>query len=198
MNKIILYICIFLMSISLFSCKKKNDEQVNSSDKAVTEVENLTNVGSGLADEIDDSKIYDLEQGMKMPNVKVETNKGTTFELNKTNKPVLINFWATWCPPCRMEMPGLQSLYEEYGDKVDFVMINLGETRETIEDFLVENEIYTFPIGYDVNDTFGARFGIIGIPTTYIIDKNKVISNYVVGARDEKQFREYLDEVIKK
>ena len=187
-----------LVMTASFSCKKKNTERAVATNKTVNETSGENSVDTGLAEEINDSQIYDLAQGMKMPNVKVETNKGTTFELNKTNKPVFINFWATWCPPCRMEMPGLQSLYEEYRDKVDFVMINLGETRETIEDFLVENELYTFPIGYDVNDTYGLRFGIIGIPTTYIIDKNKVISNYVVGARDEKQFKEYVEEVIKK
>ena len=198
MKRIIICLCMLLVMTASFACKKKNTEQAAATNKTVNETNGENSVDTGLVEEIDDSKIYDLAQGMKMPNVKVETNKGTTFELNKTNKPVFINFWATWCPPCRMEMPGLQSLYEEYRDKVDFVMINLGETRETIEDFLVENELYTFPIGYDVNDTFGARFGIIGIPTTYIIDKNKVISNYVVGARDESQFREYLEEVIKK
>lgn len=198
MKKIIICLCMLLVMTASFSCKKKNTEQAAATNKTVNELAGENSVGTGLAEEINDSQIYDLAQGMKMPNVKVETNKGTTFELNKTNKPVFINFWATWCPPCRMEMPGLQSLYEEYRDKVDFVMINLGETRETIEDFLIENELYTFPIGYDVNDTYGLRFGIIGIPTTYIIDKNKVISNYVVGARDEKQFKEYIEEVIKK
>ena len=198
MKKIIICLCMLLVMTASFSCKKKNTERAAATNKTVNETSGENSVDTGLAEEINDSQIYDLAQGMKMPNVKVETNKGTTFELNKTNKPVFINFWATWCPPCRMEMPGLQSLYEEYRDKVDFVMINLGETRETIEDFLVENELYTFPIGYDVNDTYGLRFGIIGIPTTYIIDKNKVISNYVVGARDEKQFKEYIEEVIEK
>lgn len=197
MRKIIICLCIFLSASSLFSCKKKKTVDVAVDSKVTNESVSSQDVQTDLESE-DDDKIYDLEQGMKMPNVKVETNKGTTFDLSKTKKPVLINFWATWCPPCRIEMPGLQSLYEEYRDKVDFVMINLGETKETIQDFLVENEVYTFPIGYDPTDIYGAKFGIVGIPTTYIIDKDKVISNYIVGARGEEQFREYLEAVIKK
>ena len=77
-------------------------------------------------------------------------------------------------------------------------MVNLGETKETIQDFLVENEVYTFPIGYDEKESYGTKFSIVGIPTTYIIGKDKVLKNYVIGAREEDQFREYLEEVIKK
>ena len=192
MKRILVYISILILIPTLFSCSKKEKslevmvEEISQTDESIE------------VNEVDDKLVYDLEEGMKMPNVKVETNKGVAFDLNKTKKPVLINFWATWCPPCRMEMPGLQNLYEEFGDKVDFIMINLGETKDTIQDFLVENEVYTFPIGYDETDSYGMKFSIVGIPTTYIIGKDKIIKNYIVGARDENQFREYLEEVIKK
>lgn len=191
MKRLLFILSISILLPTLFSCSKKDDNLVVTSTEIKQTDENVE-----LSDN-DDKSVYDLAQGMKMPNVKVETNKGVAFDLNKTKKPVLINFWATWCPPCRMEMPGLQNLYEEFGDKVDFVMINLGETKDTIQDFLVENEVYTFPIGYDETDSYGMKFSIVGIPTTYIIGKDKIIKNYIVGARDEDQFREYLEEVIK-
>lgn len=191
MKRLLAYICILILIPTLFSCSKKD----KSLEAMVDEI-SQTSANAEINDS-EDKLVYDLAQGMKMPNVKVETNKGIAFDLSKTKKPVLINFWATWCPPCRMEMPGLQALYEEFGDKVDFVMINLGETKATIQDFLVENEVYTFPIGYDETDSYGMKFSIVGIPTTCIVGKDKILKNYIVGARSEDQFREYLEEVIK-
>ena len=195
--KKILTCTIFIISVLfVFSCAKKHTEALNnkqSQDAAGT----VRQDDSATKQYKDDDVYFDMVVGMTMPNVKIETNKGVDFDLSKTNKPVLMNFWATWCPPCRMEMPGLQSLYEEYGDKVDFVMINLGETKETIQDFLVENEYYTFPIGYDTNNYYGNKFVMTSIPTTFIIGKDKILRNYIIGARPEEQFREYIEEAIK-
>jgi thiol-disulfide isomerase/thioredoxin len=195
--KKILTCTIFIISVLfVFSCAKKPTEALSnkqSKDAAGT----VRQDDSATKQYKDDDVYFDMVVGMTMPNVKIETNKGVDFDLSKTNKPVLMNFWATWCPPCRMEMPGLQSLYEEYGDKVDFVMINLGETKETIQDFLVENEYYTFPIGYDTNNYYGNKFVMTSIPTTFIIGKDKILRNYIIGARPEEQFREYIEEAIK-
>ena len=194
-KKYLSYIILALFAFLALSCKNKNVEVKNNEVVDGNKIFDLDQSADSTFKV--DSKIYDLAVGMTMPNVKVDTNKGNVFELSKTTKPVLINFWATWCPPCRMEMPGLQSLYEEYGDRIDFVMINLGETKETIQDFLVENEIYTFPIGYDEANNYGDMFSIMAIPTTYIVGKDKVIKNYVIGAREEKQFKEYIEELLK-
>ena len=193
MKRNIILVCILVFMVFVFSCKNNDISNVNNA-----ELNDTTASQDNVQLKDDTNQVYDLEEGMTMPDVKVETNKGTTFDLNTNEKPVLINFWATWCPPCRMEMPGLQSLYEEYRDKIDFVMINLGETKETIQDFLVENEVYTFPIGYDMEGIYGLKFNIAAIPTTIIVGEDKVIKNYIVGARDESQFKEYLEAVIKK
>ena len=93
-------------------------------------------------------------------------------------------------------MPGLQELYEEYGNKIEFIMINEGETKEVIDNFLVENEFYTFPIGYDIDNIYGFQFNIIGIPTTIIVGRDKKIKNYVVGSREKSQFKEYIETAI--
>lgn len=185
MLKRILFFTLF--AITLSSCAKTTDvaktelkgENSETTTKSKTDLQN-----------------YDLAEGMDMPNVVLETNKGTTFELSKTDKPVLINFWATWCPPCRAEMPGLQNLYEEYGSKIDFVMVDLGESKETVQDFLVENEIYTFPVAYDVDDTYGFKFNITAIPTTFIVGKDKKIKNLIGGMRSEAQYKEFIEKAI--
>lgn len=182
-KKVLLFTCVFAATTMLFACNifnSKNEKEITTS-----QVEN------------DDNVTYDLAENMDMPNIVVDTNKGVKFDLEKTSKPALINFWATWCPPCRTEMPGLQSLYEEFSNEIDFIMVNVGETKETVQDFLVENETYTFPIGYDLDGSYATRFGIVGIPTTFIVGKDKVIKNYVIGAREESQFREYLENIVK-
>ena len=196
MKKILVYTIFIVSVLFAFSCTKKHTEILN--DNSILEAAGANEQKESTVKIYkEDDVIFDMVAGMNMPNVRVETNKGKDFDLSKTNKPVLMNFWATWCPPCRMEMPGLQSLYEEYGDKVDFVMINLGETKETIQDFLVENEYYTFPIGYDTNNYYGNKFVMTSIPTTFIIGKDKILRNYIIGARPEEQFREYIEEAIK-
>ena len=189
MKKIVVLFSLVLFAFSIFSCNNKESALNNESLSG-----DITSEKNATINE--DNMIYDLAEGMTLPNVKVDTNKGNVFDLDKITKPALINFWATWCPPCRMEMPGLQNLYEKYGDKVDFVMINAGETKETIQDFLVENEIYSFPIGYDVEDSYAMKFGIMGIPTTYLVGTDKIIKNYIIGARSEEQFEEYIKNLI--
>lgn len=181
MKKIIIFAMMFLLLISS-SCKK-NSSLANSEGVENT-VENNYNTN------------YNLREGIEMPNVVAQTNKDETFDLSSIDKPALINFWATWCPPCREEMPSLQSLYEEYGDRIEFVMINEGESKEAIQDFLVENEFYTFPIGYDEENIYALKFNLIGIPTTCIVGKDKKIKNYIVGGRPKEQFREYIEKAI--
>lgn len=186
MKRLIITMLFIVVIFLSFACTKKNseiafDENINQTERETTK----------------ESTNFDLSEGMEMPNVVVDTNKGTVFDLSKTDKPALINFWATWCPPCRAEMPSFQNLYEEYGSKINFVMIDSGESKETIQDFLVENEVYTFPIGYDSDDTYGFKFNIMAIPTTYIIGKDKKIKNIIVGMRTESQYREYIENALK-
>lgn len=152
---------------------------------------------STVSTDISESEKDNVQDYVDAPDFILLDQYGNSHSLSDYNdKIIFLNFWATWCPPCRMEMPGLQNLYEKYGDKIDFVMINAGETKETIQDFLVENEIYSFPIGYDVEDSYAMKFGIMGIPTTYLVGTDKIIKNYIIGARSEEQFEEYIKNLI--
>ena len=188
-NLRIFKILIMLLSMAmLISCSKKEDISEREEDVAI-ELENEKELAT-------DNATYDLEEGLKMPNIILETNKDKTFNLFETEKPVLINFWATWCPPCREEMPGLQDLYEQYGKKIDFMMINLGESKATVQDFLIESEKFTFPVAYDIINDYGYKFNIMAIPTTILIGKDKVIKKYLLGARSKEQFEEYIKEFI--
>ncbi len=88
-------------------------------------------------------------------------------------KPLIINFWASWCGPCQMEMPEFQSAYEEYGDEINFVIVDMTDgQRETVEkasSFISENG-YTFPVYYDTDMDAAATYAVYTLPATYFAD----------------------------
>ena len=107
----------------------------------------------------------------------VKNKNGTNTYLSdfKDGKIIVINFWSSQCGPCVEEMPDFQKLYDEYKDRVHFVMIDsigaIGETKEMGENFIKTNG-YTFPVYYDVNQNAQQEYGIRSFPTTYLINEN--------------------------
>ena len=97
-------------------------------------------------------------------------------------KVVILNFWATWCPPCRDEMPSMEILYQRYKDNgLEMLAVNLRENINTVQQFIKTNN-YTFPIPLDLDGRVSSQYGITSIPTTYIIDKDGKIIGRVVGS----------------
>ncbi|AEJ19734.1 TlpA family protein disulfide reductase [Gracilinema caldarium] len=97
---------------------------------------------------------------------------------------VLLNFWATWCPPCKAEMPSMETFYKTFKDKkLTIFAISTGEKPDTVKAFIKANP-HSFPIGLDVSGQLGAIFASRGIPTTYIINpEGKAIAG-TIGGRD--------------
>lgn len=125
---------------------------------------------------------------------------GNTHTLDQyKGKTILLNFWATWCGPCRSEMPDLQSVYEDYGNnEKDLVVLgvaapNLGQegSAEDITAFLEENG-YTYPTLMNEDASLFYSYGISSFPTTFMIDKNGNVYGYIMGA----QSREVFDDII--
>lgn len=115
-------------------------------------------------------------------------------------KTVFLNFWATWCPPCKEEMPYIEQLYKEYNknnkDVVILVVASPNLDREGSKEDIIEflqQEKYTFPVVMDNNGELAYQYGISAYPTTFIIDKEGYITQYVPGAMD-KQTMKYLIE----
>jgi thiol-disulfide isomerase/thioredoxin len=97
-------------------------------------------------------------------------------------KVVLLNFWATWCPPCREEMPSMEVLYQRYKDlEFEMLAVNLREDTNTIRQFMERNG-FTFPVPLDQYGRVGSVYGIRSIPTTLIINKDGIIIGRIVGA----------------
>ncbi len=100
-------------------------------------------------------------------------------------KVLFVNFWASWCPPCKEEMPSIESVYREFGGRNDFRMITILYNDEPDEGigYLKANG-YTFPV-YKDNDSRTARnFGVTGVPETYLISKKGLLKRKVIGALD--------------
>jgi thiol-disulfide isomerase/thioredoxin len=100
-------------------------------------------------------------------------------------KPILLNFWATWCPPCRKEVPDLQAFYRQYGDKVVLLGINFGEDKEEIKRFL-ERYGATYTSLLDKDGEVFVLYRLTGLPTSFWIDEQGVIRGMWLGTMSLK------------
>lgn len=123
-----------------------------------------------------------------------QTLDGHVIEVDKNiGRPVVINFWATWCPPCIIEMPILQDAYQTYGDEGLLVVgINAGgESPEYVQEWLTANRI-TFPVVMDTFRELEAAYEILGLPMTFFIDAEGRIQKIADGNFNTREFNEGL------
>ncbi len=122
--------------------------------------------------------------GKLAPNFTVKTLAGEKRSLaDFKGKVVMIDFWATWCPPCRKGLPETQALAKAYGDKGLAVLAISDEDAKTVSPFIKSNH-YTFPAYLDAGSKMSATYKIEAIPTVIIIDKTGHLLNYMVGLQD--------------
>lgn len=115
------------------------------------------------------------------------------------DKPVVLNFWASWCPPCRAEMPDFEEMYKQHGDRINFVFVNLvdgsRETEETAKAF-IEEQGFTFPIYFDIYGEGSEDYEIYYIPDTFFIDRHGDVVSYAVGGIDKDQMQAGIDNLL--
>lgn len=129
-------------------------------------------------------KVADV--GDTAPDFQLEDSAGNQVSLAALRgKVVLVNFWATWCPPCRAEMPSMEKLQEAMsGD--DFVMlaINVEENGRTVVPAFLEKSPHTFSVLYDDQGIVQKRYGVYKFPESFVIRKDGVIDDKIIGAID--------------
>ncbi len=115
-------------------------------------------------------------------------------------KPIVINFWATWCPPCKQELPDFEKLHKEYGDRVVFMMVNLTDGyRDTIDGTkrFVSKNGYTFPLYFDTEYSGAVAYNVSSIPQTTFIDANGNVYSTRIGAMNESVLRSYINAMLR-
>jgi len=114
-------------------------------------------------------------------------------------KPIVLNFWATWCGPCKSEMPAFDSAYAEYGDEIVFLMINMTDgSRDTVEGAksFIQEQGYSFPICFDTELSAALTYGAYSIPLTVFINADGTIMTGHSGAMSEGTLNSYINQLI--
>ncbi len=137
-----------------------------------------------------------------LPVAPLPGNRAPMFALNRLDgesvsledlrgKPTIINFWATWCPPCRQELPVLENTFKTYREQINFVAVNLRESSGTVQPFADKMGL-TFPILLDTDSAVSQLYQVRGIPTTLFLNANGVVVNRHVGPLDKQTIEGYL------
>ncbi len=159
-----------------------------------------TDTAGAPASEPDDSERPDIPA----PDFTLQDQYGNTHTLSDyKGKTVFLNFWATWCPPCRAEMPEIQEIYEEYGENASDVIIlgiagpDYGQegSAEDIADFLSENG-YDYPVVMDEGGLYAYLYGISAYPTTFMIDKDGNVYGYVAGQITKAIMQDIIEQTV--
>ncbi|MDP6647203.1 MAG: TlpA disulfide reductase family protein [Dehalococcoidales bacterium] len=115
---------------------------------------------------------------------------------NLEGKPVVINFWASWCPPCRREAPALEKVWQLYKDKdVIFIGVNTQDSEADAQTFITEFSI-TYPNGPDVDGKITIDYGVSGLPVTFFTNREGRITNLWVGAISEGLLIAHIEEIL--
>lgn len=132
--------------------------------------------------------------GAKAPDFELKTITGEPAKLSSfKGKKVMLNFWATWCPPCKAEMPEIEQFYKQGNKDVVILAVNI-DSQNDVKGFADKNGI-TFPILLDTDGKVNSTYGILSIPTTYFIDRNGVIQNKYTGAMTLDMMKQFTDQI---
>ncbi|MEY2195562.1 redoxin domain-containing protein [Neobacillus sp. BF23-41] len=135
-----------------------------------------------------------LAIGAKAPDFELKTLTGETVKLsNLKGKKVMLNFWATWCPPCKAEMPAMEQFSKKMEKDIVILAINI-DPQLDVQGFVDENKI-TFPIPLDADDKVNETYQVLSIPTTYFIDSKGVIQNKYVGGMKLEDMKDFTNKL---
>jgi len=175
-NTRLYYITVFVVILLLTGCSNNNyfkDTPQNSISTTSETPEEGLNIGNIAPN-------FEIQLDGKV--IKLSDLKG---------KPVFLNFWATWCSYCKIEMPTIEQMYQE-GHSVQILAVNVKESPMRVRSFMAK-EGYTFPIGYDLKGEIANLYMATGLPTSYGIDANGIIRYKIQGVISNAQLQEWVN-----
>ncbi len=146
-----------------------------------------------------DATVTTAAMDQAAPDFTMEDANGKTVKLSDfKGKPVVLNFWASSCGYCKAEMPYFESAFQEYGDKVQFVMLNVTGSEQNAGDgrTFIQNAPYTFPVYYETANKAMGLYGLRGLPTTVFIDADGKIVQKTIGAITEAKLENNLKALL--
>jgi len=137
------------------------------------------------------------KEGQPAPEFSVPLLDGSTFRLSDyRGQAVWVNFWATWCPPCRAEMPDIQEVYQAYREQgLRVVALSIGEGRGDVQAYVNKTGL-TFDIGLDSDTAVSAQYRIVGIPTHFFVDRDGVLREIRIGALNKKGMEKRVSQLL--
>ncbi|WP_307988701.1 TlpA disulfide reductase family protein [uncultured Fusobacterium sp.] len=144
--------------------------------------------------------LVSFSSSAKAPYFNLKDQYGVVHSLeNYKGKVIFLNFWATWCPPCKKEMPDIENIYKEYGEnKKDVVILGVNSEKENEVKKFLKDKGYTFPTVIDENSEVMRKYFIQAFPTSFVIDKEGNVYGYVMGGLTKEQIKQVIEEVLKK
>ena len=140
------------------------------------------------------------EEKTPAPDFTVYDGEGNPVRLSDfSGMPVVLNFWASWCGPCKSEMPTFEAAFTEYGGEICFMMVNLTDgSRETVDSAqaYIGKEGYTFPVYFDTDSEAAEAYGVRSVPFTYFIDPEGFGIAYAIGALSEETLQMGIDMLL--
>lgn len=177
-----------------------NNNNNNNDDDVITSSEGLEAESETVGD-VNQKPVEGLEQGDVPPDFELTTFNGDTFKLSEMQgKKVILNFWASWCGPCKAEMPHMQNYYENFAedDNVEILAVNMStqERRgmDGVEEF-IDSYGLTFPIPLDMEGEAIDDYKVMTIPTTYMLNTDGTLGQKIIGPMDEKTIQALVEQL---
>lgn len=189
---IILFIALFVSATILYDYLGEHYK----SDLLVTEQQSDSEAGKSGTVETD-ADTEQEEQRTLAPDFTVTDKEGNEVKLSDfIGKPVVLNFWASWCAPCKSEMPDFEEAYGKYKESIHFLMVNLTDgSQETIESAssYISEAGYTFPVYYDTQSQAAMTYQVYSVPTSYFIDAEGNLVAWAQGMINSEQLQKGID-----
>lgn len=164
-------IIVILVGIMIFNV-------INDKNKDTSIIPSPSTFEDGGNNELIPPEMAGIKEGELAPNFKLKTLEGDSVQLSDYHgKKILLNFWATWCGPCREEMPAMQEFYEEFGEDIEVLAVNVTSSEKTVDDVqdFINDFDFTYQILLDSDMSVSNQYKAVGLPTTYFIGTDGII-----------------------